>query len=180
VRRSTVDDLHPLRFRFLLTAGLVCAIPPVAQLIWQGSIGLTAEASHEPGYMPLMLLSLISSFIGSFFVGVGSVFLFGVPAIDYLKRNNREGSVVACAVAMFLAACGIWIALFGLSMLSLMMTIGEPPTWDYWPTQEAVIALAALAVGGLIAGVIYASLHDADSTRAQLKAIRSWPSAPER
>jgi hypothetical protein len=153
-RRDLDDTVERFRWLFLLVASIALAFGFFHHL-WQGILMLTSEGSNEPGYPYKALASWISTLIGSLFTAFGLAFLFGLPAIHVLKRTNREHDLLASIFAMVIAAFGIWVAAYGLSLLSISLIIGDLPDWAYWPTQEAVIALALMPVGGLIAGFLY-------------------------
>ncbi len=154
-RRDESEEKERRRFLFLLTVGVILSLPGFLNHLWLGIVSLTSPMSPEPGYADTWLVSWISTLIGSVFTGFGLAFLFGLPAIAILKRTNREGDLALCLPMMILAAFAIWVAAYGLALLSLTLTLGEPPDFDYWPTQEAVIAFPLLLIGGIGSGFLY-------------------------
>jgi hypothetical protein len=154
-RRATLSEAERRRFLFLVAAGIALALLPFIHHTWQGIVAFTSEGSHEPGYVYARFVSWLSSLIASLFTGFGLAFLFSLPAIYALKRWHAEHSAAASIGIMVIAAMGIWAVAYGLSLLSIWLSVEGHPRWDYWPTQEAVIVLALLAVGAIAAGSIY-------------------------
>ena len=157
-KRDIADRAEWRRFIFLTGAAIVLSLPGFIAHLWSGIVTFTSAISPEPGYVYVSFVSWLSTLIGTVFTGFGYAFLFGLLAIYLLRRMNREQNLFGSALVMVAAALGIWLTAYGLGLLSMSITVGVLPSWDYWPTQEAAFALAILLVGAIAAGPIYSSV----------------------